>query len=113
MAIKEKMYEDVAVLSITGNLMGEPETTKVREAVYSLLEDDVKKIVLDLKGVKWMNSTGLGCLISCLTSVKSKNGVLVLSNVAEKIESLFMITQLVKVFKTFETNDRAVASFKK
>lgn len=113
MTLKEKMYDDVAVLSLRGNLMGEPDTTKVREAVYSLLSDGVRKIVIDLKGVKWMNSSGLGCLIACLTSVKNKEGKLVLANVAEKIESLFMITQLIKVFKTFETTDRAVAALKK
>jgi len=112
MNIKEKMQGDVAVVALKGNLMGEPDTTEVREKVYSLLQDDVKKIVLDLGKVKWMNSSGLGSLIAAMTSVKNKGGDMRLANITEKVESVFMITQLIKVFKTYETVDRAVASFK-
>jgi anti-sigma B factor antagonist len=111
MNIKEKMQGDVAVVALKGNLMGEPDTTEVREKVYSLLQDDVKKIVLDLGKVKWMNSSGLGSLIAAMTSVKNKGGDMRLANITEKVESVFMITQLIKVFKTYETVDRAVASF--
>ena len=112
MTIKEKIHGDVVVLSLRGNLMGEPDTTDVRDKIYGLLQDGFVKIVLDLGKVKWVNSTGLGTLISAMTSVKTKNGELRLANVTEKVESLFVITQLIKVFKTYETVDRAVASFK-
>lgn len=112
MTIKEVMHGDVAVLSLKGNLMGEPDTTEVREKIYSLLQDDIRKVVLDLGKVKWLNSSGLGTLISAMTSVRNKGGELCIANVTEKVESLFMITQLIKVFKTYETIDRAIASFK-
>ncbi|MEX1138135.1 MAG: STAS domain-containing protein [Bacteroidota bacterium] len=112
MNIKEKMHGDVAVVALKGNLMGEPDTTDVREKIYGLLQDDVKKVVLDLGKVKWINSSGLGALIAAMTSVKNKGGDLRLANVTEKVESVFMITQLIKVFRTYETVDRAVASFK-
>lgn len=112
MNIKESMHGDVAVVALKGNLMGEPDTTDVRQKVYSLLEADVKKVVLDLGKVKWINSSGLGALIAAMTSVKNKGGDLRLANVTEKVESVFMITQLIKVFKTYETVDRAVESFK-
>jgi len=112
MNIKEKMQGDVAIVALKGNLMGEPDTTDVREKIYSLLQDDVKKIILDLGKVKWINSSGLGSLIAALTSVKNKGGDMRLANITEKVESVFMITQLIKVFKTYETVERAVASFK-
>ena len=112
MNIKEKMHGDVAVVALKGNLMGEPDFTEVREKIYSLLQDDVKKIVLDLGKVKWINSSGLGSLIAAMTSIKNKGGEMRLANITEKVESVFMITQLIKVFKTYETVDRAVASFK-
>ncbi len=112
MNIKEKMHGDVAVVALKGNLMGEPDSTEVREKIYSLLQDDVKKIVLDLGKVKWINSSGLGSLIAAMTSIKNKGGEMRLANITEKVESVFMITQLIKVFKTYETVDRAVASFK-
>ncbi|MGB2867248.1 MAG: STAS domain-containing protein [Bacteroidota bacterium] len=112
MTLKEKMYADVAVLSLKGNMVGEPDTDKLRDRIYGLLQEDLKKIVIDLKGVRWINSSGLGVLIASLTSVKNKGGDLRLSNITDKVESLLVITQLVKVFKTYETVDRAVASFK-
>jgi anti-sigma B factor antagonist len=112
MTIKEKIDGDVAVLSFKGNLMGEPDTTEVRDKIYSLLQDGISKIVLDLGKVKWVNSSGLGTLIAAMTSVKNKGGELRLANVTDKVESLFVITQLIKVFKTYETVDRAIASFK-
>jgi len=112
MNIKEKMHGDVAVVALRGNLMGEPDTTEVREKIYSLLQDDVKKIVLDLGKVKWINSSGLGSLIAAMTSVKNKGGEMRLANITEKVESVFMITQLIKVFKTYETVDRAEGSFR-
>ncbi|HEY4612372.1 MAG TPA: STAS domain-containing protein [Bacteroidota bacterium] len=112
MTIKEKMYGDIAVLALKGNLMGEPDTTDVRDKIYSLLQDEVKNVVLDLGKVKWVNSSGLGTLIAAMTSVKNKGGELKLANITDKVESLFMITQLIKVFKTYESVDRAIASFK-
>ncbi|MEX0736280.1 MAG: STAS domain-containing protein [Bacteroidota bacterium] len=113
MSIKEKIVGDVVVLSLKGNLMGEPDTTDLRDKIYSLLQDDFVNIVLDLAKVKWVNSSGLGTLISSMTSIKNKGGEMRLANVTDKVESLFVITQLIKVFKTYESIDRAVASFRK
>jgi anti-sigma B factor antagonist len=112
MTIKDKMHGNVAVVTLRGNLVGEPETDNLREKVYSILQEDFKKVVIDMKGVRWVSSSGLGTLIASLTSVKSKGGELRLANVTDKVESLFAITQLVKVFKTYESVDRAIASFK-
>ena len=113
MQIKEKIIGKVAVLKFKGSLMGEPATTKIREKIHSLVNDDLQKVVIDMSGVKWINSAGLGSLIAGLTTLRNVGGDLRLANVVEKVESLFMITQLVKVFKSYESVDRAVASFKK
>lgn len=112
MQIKEKIMGDVAVLTLKGKLMGGPDTMTVHEKVRSLIADKIKKVVIDLGGVKWMNSSGLGVLIACHTSLRNANGELKLASVTDKVQSLFMITKLVTIFQTFETVDRAVASFK-
>ncbi len=112
MTIKESVRGNIAVLALRGNLMGEPDTDNLREKIYGLLQEDLKKIVIDMKGVRWVSSSGLGTLIAALTSVKNKGGDLRLANITDKVESLFAITQLVKVFKTYESVDRAVASYK-
>ena len=112
MTIKEKMHGNVAVIILKGNLMGEPDTENLREKVQSLLQEGFTRVAIDMKGVRWISSTGLGTLIAILTSLKNKNGDLRLANITDNVESVFAITQLVKVFKTFESIDRAVASFK-
>jgi anti-sigma B factor antagonist len=111
MKIKEKIENHVAILSVTGNMMGGPETTALHEHVKGLINDGIVKVVIDLSGVKWMNSSGLGTLMACHSSLQAAGGDLRLANVADKVQSLFMITKLVKIFQTFETVDRAVASF--
>ena len=111
MKIKEKIEGKVAILTLSGNMMGGPETQEVHEKIKSLLADNLKKIVIDLGGVKWMNSSGLGILMAALTSVEQSDGELKLACVADKVQSLLMITQLMKIFQTFETVDRAVANF--
>jgi anti-sigma B factor antagonist len=111
MQIKEHIEGDVVILTLKGNLMGEPETTEFRDKIKNLVRDGFLKIVLDVAKLKWVNSSGLGALISALTSVNNAGGDMRIANVTEKIQSLFMITQLIKVFKVFESNERAVASF--
>ncbi len=111
MAVKEKIIRDVALLSISGKLMGGDETRELHEKVKSLIADDIKKVVIDLSKVKWLNSSGLGTLISCLTSMQSANGKLKIAGATEKVNSLFMMTKLITVFESYENADRAVASF--
>lgn len=111
MKIKEKIEGDVAVLSVMGNMMGGPDTMDLHEKVKSLSADGVKRVVIDLKGVKWMNSSGLGVLMACMTTLNNSGGKLKLSSVTEKVKSLLIITQLMRIFDTYENSERAVASF--
>lgn len=111
MNIKEKVENGIAILILKGDLIGEPETTDLREKIHSLIGDKVKKVVMDLSGVNYVNSSGLGTLIAALTTVRNAGGDLRLARVGEKVQSLFIVTQLVKVFETYESVDRAVSSF--
>jgi anti-sigma B factor antagonist len=111
MAFKEEVHGDVYVLTIKGKLMGGSETTEIHDRVRELAQVGVKRVVLDLGGVKWMNSSGLGALMSSMTTIKNAGGDLRLSSVADKVESLLMITQLLKIFKTYSSIQEAVNSF--
>lgn len=112
MRIKEKFDKNVAILTVSGNMMGGPDTIALHEKVKSLIADGIKNIVIDLKGVKWMNSSGLGVLMSCYGSLTSAGGQLKLAGVAEKVQSIFLITKMIEFFETYENADRAVGSFK-
>jgi anti-sigma B factor antagonist len=112
MKVKEKMHDDVAVLALSGNLMGGPETQELHQHVTDLVSNNITKVIIDLSNVKWMNSTGIGVLMSSFTTVAKKGGNLKLVGVADKIKSLLVITQLISFFETHETLDRALGSFK-
>ncbi len=111
MKIKEKFIGKIPCIYLNGNLMGGDAAVELQDKIRGLLNDGYKQIVIDLKDVKWMNSTGLGALMACLTTVRNNDGDLRLANVTDKIESLLQITKLITVFQTFETDERAAVSF--
>ena len=110
MRIKEKIDNHVAVLSLSGKMMGGPETTALHDHIRSLIGDGISKVVIDLGGVKWINSSGLGVLMAVMTTLKNADGQMKLANTTEKVESLLMITQLMRIFDTYDSVDRAVSA---
>lgn len=110
MKIEEKIREGIAVLELSGNLEGGPDTEIFRDKLQSLVKDGIIYVVLDLGNVKWINSTGLGMIISGFTTLSKAGGKMVLSRITEKVDALLVMTKLVSIFECYETVDRALAS---
>jgi anti-sigma B factor antagonist len=113
MRLKTKELNDVVVIEVKGNMMGGPDSQKFRDLLHKLVDEGKNKVVVDLKNVKFINSAGLGTLISGLTTMRNAGGDLKIANPTEKIESLLMITRLIKVFESYRSVDEAVESFNK
>jgi len=111
MKIKTTEKYEAVILELKGNVMGGDDTKIFNEQLRNLIDDDKKKIVIDLAGVKFMNSSGLGMLIGGLTTLKKADGVLKLARVTDKIESLLIITKLITIFDSYDTVDEAVQAF--
>lgn len=111
MKLTTREDKGIVILEPKGKIMGGPDATLLHDKLHELINQGKKKVVIDLAKVDWMNSTGLGILISGLTTMRNNGGELKLANVTEKIQSLLTITKLITVFETFETVDQAVASF--
>lgn len=113
--MKTKINEkyNAVVIELKGNVMGGPEAQEFSELLHKMLDEDKKNMVIDLSSVKFMNSSGLGMLISGLTTVSKGGGKLKLANVGDKIQSLLMITKLITIFETYETVEEAVDTFEK
>ncbi|MEE9443128.1 MAG: STAS domain-containing protein [candidate division Zixibacteria bacterium] len=101
----------VVVIEPKGKIMGGPESTALHDLLHDLIEQKKTNVIINLGKVDWMNSTGLGLLISGLTTLRKSDGELRLANVTEKIQSLLTITKLVTVFKSFDSVDEAIDSF--
>jgi len=113
MKLASREQDGVIVLAPKGKIMGGPDATAMHEMLHDLVAHDKKMVVIDLAGVDWMNSTGLGILISGLTTMKNCDGDLKLANVTDKIKSLLTITKLVTVFESHDSVDSAVEAFTK
>lgn len=111
MRLSDRLENGVAVLEPAGKIMGGPDATLLHEKLHEHIEKGVKKVVIDLTKVDWVNSTGLGILISALTTMKNNGGELKLANVTEKIHSLLTITKLVTVFESYESVESALENF--
>ncbi len=99
------------VIKLKGNIMGGPDGAKLHDTLHELKEKNKKNVIVDLSKVKFMNSSGLGMLISGMTTMRNAGGDLRLANAADRIQSLLIITKLITVFKHFESVEDAVASY--
>jgi len=111
MKLSSHQVGDVVVLEPKGKIMGGPDATLLHDQLHDLIKENQKNVVIDLAKVDWMNSTGLGILISGLTTLRNNGGELKLANVTEKIESLLTITKLITVFENYDSVEEAVGSF--
>ena len=100
-----------AVLTLSGDVMGGPDGAALHDRLQQLKSTGRKNIIVDLDGVRFMNSSGLGMLIGALTTMRNAGGDLRLARVGERVQSLLVITKLATVFQHFDTVEEAVASF--
>jgi anti-sigma B factor antagonist len=112
MKLSDRLEGDVVILEPKGKIMGGPDASLLHDKLYEYIEQDRKKVIIDLGKVDWMNSTGLGILISGYTTLRNHEGQLKLVNVTEKIHSLLTITKLVTVFEAYDSVEEAMRSFK-
>ncbi len=111
MKIKPLEKYNAVIVELVGNVMGGPEAQEFSDLLHKLLDEGKKNVVIDLAETKFMNSSGLGMLISGYTTMKNGGGSLKLANATEKIESLLVITKLITIFENFATVDDAIKSF--
>jgi anti-sigma B factor antagonist len=113
LTIKDREVGDVTILDLSGKITIGEGSVQLREAVRRLLDDGKRKILLNLGEVAYVDSSGIGELVSSYTTTNNQGGHLKLLNLTKKIQDLLMITKLLTVFETFEKESEALASFNK
>lgn len=110
MNINERKINDVTVLDLNGNLARE-ENAQFRTRVTAAINAGARKLIINLAGVPHMDSSGLGELISCYNAIQRLNGNVKLLSPNHRLQNLLVITKLITLFETFESEMAAVASF--
>jgi len=108
----KRVVEGVAVLDCSGRIVFGDESAALRDTVKQLIADH-KSIVLNLGGVNYIDSGGLGTLVALYTSARSANANIKLCNLTQRVGDLLQVTKLLTVFDVYDTEDKALQAFRK
>ena len=110
--IRERQAGDVTVLDLEGKITIGEGSVSLRTAIRRLIEEGKKKILLNLAGVGYVDSSGIGELVSSYTTINREGGQLKLLKLTQKIKDLLTITKLLTVFDVYDDESQALNSFK-
>lgn len=110
MRIISDIAGDVLILAPETGRLDAPEASAFKTE-FKKHATDHRKIVLDLKNVKFIDSTGIGALLSCLRDLASRGGEMKLASISEPVRVLFELVQMNRIFQTYPDCGQAVASF--
>ena len=109
--ITERDVNGVTVVDVEGRIVLGEESNSFRERLKSLIASGKKKIVLNLAQVTYIDSAGLGTLVSTFHSAKTQGATLKLANLGSKFKEVLQVTKLMTVFDTYDSEAAAVQSF--
>jgi anti-sigma B factor antagonist len=107
----EKVSDGVMVLDARGRITLGRETEALRQRVKGILEEGHVRLILNLEGVDYVDSAGLGTLVALATSVRNAGGHLKLANLTARIHDLMQITRLSTIFDVYSSVEQARISF--
>jgi anti-sigma B factor antagonist len=109
--VKERQAGDVTVLDLRGEVRIGEGSIALRDAIRNLAGAGKKKVLLNLAGVSYVDSSGIGELIANYTTISRQGGQLKLLNLTDRIQNLLVITKLLTVFDAYEDEAEALKSF--
>jgi anti-sigma B factor antagonist len=112
MQLEQRIAGNVAIITVNGDItLNKGGDVLLKDKVQSLIQQGQKNIVVDLGGVSYVDSAGLGQLVQAYATTKNKGGALKLLNVTKRLKDLLVVTKLLTVFDTYEDEKAALASF--
>ncbi len=111
MKIKDKTLGGVTLLDLSGKIMGGEDYDVFQGKVKSLVAEGKIDLLLDMGGVDWVNSTGLGILVAGYTTLRKNNGRMKICCVSRRVDDILIVSGLKRVFEVFDSREEAIASF--
>jgi anti-sigma B factor antagonist len=109
--IRQREREEIQILDLSGRITAGEEATTLRERLRAMAESGQTRVVLNLQEVDYIDSTGLGGLVICYTTLRKAGGALKLINLSKRNIELLVLTKLATVFEIFNDEQDAVNSF--
>ncbi len=107
-----EVTDGILIVAIEGNLMGDSSGKELLDTVTEQRDGSVNLCAIDLAGVEYMNSNGIGVLINILTKMRNRNGEAILINPSEQIKKLLIITKLNSIFDIVNSREEAIEQLK-
>ena len=112
MQLEERIVGNVAIVRVTGDItLNKGGDVLLKDKVQSLIHQGQKNLLVDLSGVSYVDSAGLGELVQAYATTKNRGGALKLLHVTKRLRDLLVVTKLLTVFDTYDNEAAAVASF--
>lgn len=112
MQLDQRIVGNVAIVTVTGDItLNKGGDVLLKDKVQSLIQQGYKHLLLDLSGVSYVDSAGLGELVQAYATTKNRGGALKLLNVTKRLRDLLVVTKLLTVFDTYDNESTALASF--
>ena len=112
MQLEQRIVGNVAIVKVTGDItLNKGGDVLLKDKVQSLLQQGQKNLLIDLAEVSYVDSAGLGELVQAYATSKNRGGSLKLMNVTRRLRDLLVVTKLLTVFETFDSEATALSSF--
>jgi len=109
--LKERQAGDVTILDLSGEVRIGEGSIALRDSIRNLADQGKKKVLLNLAGVRYIDSSGIGELIANYTTISRQGGQLKLLKLTDRVQNLLVITKLLTVFDSYDDEAEALKSF--
>ena len=112
MKYTHELKDEVLVMRLSGDLIGEDSGMQLVDLANEFLGKNIKKCVIDISELRYINSSGIGVLITILTKFRNKSGEVFLLKPSENVQKLLIITKLNAIFQIAQTEEEAIENLK-
>jgi anti-sigma B factor antagonist len=104
----QEVKREILILRISGDLIGEDNGTQLLSAVNDAVSHKIVTCIIDISELRYINSSGIGVLITILTKLRNKGGEVYLQNPSESVKKLLVITKLNAIFQIIKSEDEII-----
>lgn len=112
MKYSQDIVDDILLLNFEGDLIGENNVPDLMQLIDNSIDKNIMLCAVDISGIRYMNSSGIGVLITILTKFRNKGGEVVLINPSSQVKKLLIITKLNNIFQVVKNKEEAIEKLK-